>query len=141
MPSFVDAILSMKADVYKQQTSQDANTGSIRKTWIYYKTINCHAKGVISNSATRKTDAQNFGNTYDNVQMLEIRTKDKLTLREKITNIKDSNGNFIWTELNFPEDTPTVFEILGTTPLTDPFGNTIAFNSTVKRSENQEIGE
>lgn len=136
-----DAILSMKADVYRQAISQDSETGNINKTWSYYKTIDCLAKGVISNSVTRKTDAQNFGNTYDNVQMLQIRTNQKLTLREKITNIKDLSGKHIWTELDYPSDTPTVFEVIGTTPLTDPFGSTLAFDSTVKRSENQQLGQ
>jgi len=136
-----DAILSMKADVYRQESSQDLETGSINKIWSYYKTIDCSAKGVISNSVTRKTDAQNFGNTYDNVQMLQIRTNQKLTLREKVTNIKDADGKYIWTELDYPSDTPTVFEVIGTTPLTDPFGSTLAFDSTVKRSENQQIGQ
>ena len=131
----------MKADIYKQQSVQDPDTGHIQKTWIYYKTIDCHAKGVISNSATRKTDAQIFANTYENVQMLEIRTVERLTIKEKLTNIRDKDGNYIWVELNSPYDSPTVFEVIGTTPVTDPFGTTLAFNSTVKRSENQTIGD
>lgn len=141
MSMILNAVLSMTADIYRQQTVQDEETGHLQKNWIYYKTIDCHAKGIISNSTTRKTDAQSFGNTYENMQMLEIRTNDKLTIKEKITNIRDKNGNYIWTELNVPYDTPTVFEVIGTTPITDPFGTTLAFNSTVKRSENQTIGD
>lgn len=141
MSSIFNAVLAMTADIYRQQTVQDQDTGHIQKTWIYYKTIDCHAKGVISNSTTRKGNAQIFGNTYEDVQMLEIRTNSRLTIKEKITNIKDKDGNFLWTELNVPYDTPTVFEVIGTTPITDPFGTTLAFNSTVKRSENQGIGD
>jgi len=29
---------------------------------------------------------------------------------------------------------------MGTTPITDPFGKVIGYNSSVKRSENQQIG-
>jgi hypothetical protein len=141
MSSILNAVLAMTADVYRQQTIQDEDTGHMQKTWTYYKTINCHAKGVITNSTTRKSDAQVFGNTYENIQLLEIRSNSKLTIKEKITNIKDKDGNFIWTELNAPYDSPTVFEVIGTTPITDPFGTTLAFNSTIKRSENQVIGE
>lgn len=140
MSQIIGAVLAMTADIYRQENVQDPETGHLQKTWIYYKTIDCSAKGVISNSTTRKGDAQIFDNTYQNVQMLEIRTVDKLTIKEKITNIKDRNGNYIWTELNAPYDSPTVFEVIGTTPVTDPFGTTLAFNSTVKRSENQTIG-
>jgi hypothetical protein len=141
MNILVESLLSMKLDVYRQVDSQDPNTGAIKKEWTFFKTINCHAKGVISNSATaRGSDSQTFSNKYKNEQIVQIRTMDRLTTREKITNIRDSDDNVIWKELDFPSDTPTVFEIIGTTPLTDPFGKTIGFNSSVMRSENQQIG-
>jgi len=137
----VDAVFSMSLDIYSQTDIQDPDTGLIKKSWQYTKTIDCHAKSFISNSSSSRTgDRQQFGNIYENTQMLEIRTNNKLTLRQKISNIRDANGDYIWTELNFPEDTPTVFEVVGTTPITDPFGNTLAFSTIVKRSENQIIG-
>jgi hypothetical protein len=141
MNTIVDAVLSMKLDVYRQTDEQDPDTGAIKKQWIFYKTLPCHAKGVISNSSsTRTSDKQVMGNKYFNDQILQIRTAQRLTLREKITNIRDANNNYIWTEINSPNDTPTVFEIMGTTPITDPFGKVIGYNSSVKRSENQQIG-
>jgi len=141
MNTIVDAVLSMKLDVYRQTDEQDPDTGAIKKQWIFYKTLPCHAKGIISNSSsTRTSDKQVMGNKYFNDQVLQIRTAQRLTLREKITNIRDANNNYIWTEINSPNDTPTVFEIMGTTPITDPFGKVIGYNSSVKRSENQQIG-
>jgi hypothetical protein len=123
MIDIMEAVLSMKMDIY------------------YYKTLDCHAKGVITNSATtRSGDKQIFSNKYNNEQVIQVRTSERLTAREKITNIRDSNEEAIWTELNYPSDTPTVFEIIGTTPITDPFGQVLAYNSTLKRSENQQIG-
>jgi hypothetical protein len=141
MNDLIGSLLSMKVDVYRQIDRQDPNTGAIKKEWIFFKTINCHAKGVISNSATaRGSDSQTFSNKYKNEQIVQIRTMDRLTTREKITNIRDSDDNVIWKELDFPSDSPTVFEIIGTTPITDPFGKTMGFNSSVMRSENQQIG-
>jgi len=142
MYSIIDSMLSMKMDVYRQFDSQNSETGAIVKEWNYYKTIPCHAKGVITNSATaRAGDRQSFSNKYDNEQVIQIKTIEKITLREKITNITDKNKNVIWEELNFPTNTPTVFEVVGTTPVTDPFGTVIAYNSVLKRSENQQIGQ
>jgi hypothetical protein len=141
MIDLVDSVLSMKMDVYRQTDLQDPDTGAIVKEWIYYKTIDCSAKGVISNSSSTRTNSiQSFGTKYSNEEILQIRTSQRLTFREKITNIRDSKNNPIWVELNYPTDTPTVFEIIGSTPLTDGFGNIIAYNSVVKRSENQNIG-
>lgn len=136
----ISSVMPMKLDVYRQIDTQDANTGAIKKQWVYYKTLMCHAKGVISNSATKgNSDVQTMGNRYLNEQLVQVRTLEKLTLREKITNIRNKDGVVIWTELDTPNNEPTVFEIKGTTPLTDPFGSILAYNSIMKRSENQAI--
>lgn len=141
MYNLVEAVFSMRMDVYRQLDIQDPDTGAIKKEWTYYKTVPCHAKGVISNSATsRNGDRQVFDNRYRNEQVIEVRTSGRLTSREKVTNICNSDGQIIWAEIDFPTETPTVFEVVGTTPLTDPFGKVIAYNSTMKRSENQTIG-
>lgn len=141
MAGIVDSVLSMKLDVYRQTDTQDPNTGAIKKEWNFYKTLDCHAKGVISNSSTsRSSDKQVFSNKYINDQMIQVRTSERLTLREKITNIRNVDNIVIWAELDFPTETPTVFEITGTTPITDPFGKIIGYNSSLKRSENQVIG-
>lgn len=131
----------MKLDIYLQLDTQDENTGSIKKEWIFTRTAPCSAKGIISNSGSgRSGDKQVFNNRYINEQMLEIRTVEQITYREKITNVRDMSGNVIWKEINYPNNTPTVFEVISSTPITDPFGNILAYNSIAKRSENQEIG-
>jgi hypothetical protein len=137
----VDAAFSMRMDVYRQSETQNPYTGALNKEWNYYKTIPCYAKGVISNSSTaRSGDRQIIANKYTNTQFIEIRTTEKISIRDKITNITTQQGNIIWTELDYPTETPTVFEVIGTTPMTDPFGDVLAWNSTLKRSENQQIG-
>jgi len=141
MQDLIQSVLPMKLDVYRQIDSQNSDTGAIVKEWQYHRTVDCHAKGVISNSATtRSSDKQIFNNKYVNDQIIQVRTYDRLTTREKITNIRDMQNNYIWVELDFPTETPTVFEVMGTTPITDPFGRVIGYNSSMKRSENQQIG-
>lgn len=141
MQDLIQSVLPMKLDIYKQIDSQNSDTGAIVKEWQYYKTLDCHAKGVISNSATtRSSDKQIFNNKYVNDQIIQVRTEQRITTREKVTNIRDMQGNYIWVELDFPTETPTVFEVMGTTPITDPFGRVIGYNSSMKRSENQQIG-
>ena len=142
MNDLIDSVLSMQLDVYRQTEIQDADTGAIKREWNYHRTLDCYAKGVISNSATtRSSDKQVFSNKYMNDQIIQVRTSEKLTMREKVTNVRDAAGNVIWAESNSPTETPTVFEVIGTTPVTDPFGTVIAYNSSMKRSENQQIGQ
>ena len=137
----VGAAFTMNMDVYRQYDEQDPNTGAITKNWNYYQTVPCYAKGIISNSATaRSGDRQVFNNRYDSKQIIEVRTLEKLSIREKISNIRTEHGEVIWTELNYPTNSPTVFEVVGTTPMTDPFGDVLAWNSVLTRSENQQIG-
>ena len=99
MIDLVDSVLSMKMDVYRQTDLQNPDTGAIVKEWIYYKTIDCSAKGVISNSSSTRTNSiQSFGTKYSNEEILQVRTSQRLTFREKITNIRDAKGNAIWVE-------------------------------------------
>lgn len=140
MNSLVDSILTMKMDVYIQQDTQDPDTGAIKKQWMYSRTIACYAKGTISNVGATSSDSQTMGTRYSNKESIEIRSYGNVTLREKITNIRDSSDNVIWAELNYPTETPTVFEIIATTPITDPFGGILGYNCSARRSENQVIG-
>jgi hypothetical protein len=141
MYNIVETVFSMKMDIYQQSEIQDSDTGAIKKEWNYAKTVNCHAKAIISNSATsRSGNYQVFKDKYVNEQIVVIRTTDMITFREKITNIRSLDGKVIWEEINYPSNTPTVFEVIGTTPITDPYGGVLAYNTTVKRSENQIIG-
>lgn len=141
MLGLVESVLSMTMDVYRQSDRQDSDTGEMKKEWTFIQTLPCHAKGIISNSATtRSSDRQVFNNKYTNEQMLQIRTIERLMPNYKITNIKDSTGMVIWKEVNYPTETPTVFEVVGITPMLDALGRVIGYSTNLKRSENQTIG-
>jgi len=142
MYDLVDSVLPMFIDIYRQFETQDPATGSLKKEWQFNRTVACSAKGTISNSSTTASvDKQKFSTRYTNEQTLQIRTTTKLIFSEKITNIRGLDGTVIWEEINFPTNTPTVFEVTGITPITEPMGGIIGYNTTVKRSENQVIGQ
>ena len=116
MNDIIESVMMMRMDIYRQTDSQNVNSGALEKTWNYIKTIPCHAKGIITNSATtRSSDKQSFGNKYVNEELIQVRTIEKIFANQKITNITDSNGEVIWKELNYPTETPTVFEVIGVT--------------------------
>jgi hypothetical protein len=140
MLDVVDGLMSMKMDIYAQSEQQDPDTGAIVREFSYIKTIDCYARGIITESRNRSNDNQSFSNKYSNNQYIEARTSERLTPRDKIKNIRDASGKPIWYELNYPSDTPTVFDVVGTTPISDPFGNVLGYNSSLQRAENQQIG-
>lgn len=59
-----------------------------------------------------------------------------LTRRDRITDIRNSNGDLIWIE---EESTslPTVFEVTGVSPVTDPFGIPTKNFSLLERADDQ----
>ena len=140
MFDLVDGLMTMKMDVYRQTEQQDKDTGAMIREFSFIKTIDCYARGVITESRNRSNDSQKFSNKYLNNQYIEARTSDRLTARDKVKNIRDVNGKPIWYELNYPNDTDTVFDVVGTTPISDPFGNVVGYNSSLQRAENQQIG-
>jgi len=142
MYDLADSLLPFFMDVYVQADTQDESTGAMKREWQFTRTLPCSAKGHINNSSSRTAgDKQVLGNKYLNDQVLQVRTITRITLREKITNIRDAEGTVIWEETNFPNNTPTVFEVMGVTPITEPLGGVIGYNSTIKRSESQVIGQ
>jgi hypothetical protein len=142
MYAIVDSVFPMLMDVYKQFDTQDESTGALKKEWQFTRTVPCSAKGTVSNSSSRTAgDKQVFANKYVNDQVLQVRSATKVTFREKITNIRNLDGTVIWEEINFPNNTPTVFEVMGVTPMTEPFGGIVGYNATIKRSESQVIGQ
>jgi len=136
----VGSILSMKADVYSQMDTQDEDTGALRKTWAFTKTLPCFAKGSVSSSSGGK-DKQTYTTRFKDTESIQIRVDKFVSHRDKITNIRNNEGHVIWFELNYPTNTPTVFEVVGNTPITDPFGNVLGYNLLAQRSENQTIGD
>ena len=136
----IDGLMTMKMDIYRQQEQQDPDTGAMIREFSYIKTIDCYARGIITQSGTKGNDRQKFSNKYSNDQYIETRTSERLTPRDKVKNIRDVNGKPIWYELNYPNDTDTVFDVVGATPIADPFGNVVGYNSSLERAENQQIG-
>jgi len=63
--SFVGSVLNMSADIYTQQNTQDPDTGAIKRSWVYSKTIQCKISPVKIKGASTRTDNKSFGNTSD----------------------------------------------------------------------------
>ena len=77
----LESLLPYKLDLYIQSETQDINTGAIKKEWNYYKTLDCSAKGMVSNSTSvRANDRQEINNRYKNEQMIQIRSMEKTNI-------------------------------------------------------------
>jgi hypothetical protein len=136
----IESTLNMKMDIYEVIISQDENTGALVKKWGYKGTEPCLARGYISDTGRTGGSSEKIGERYENMERIIIETKYKSSKTQRITNIRNSKDEVIWFELiNNNYDTPTIFDVMGVTPVLDPFGQILSFNINAQRSEVQKL--
>jgi hypothetical protein len=61
----------------------------------------------------------------------------ELSKRDRVYNIKNRDGIVLWKEEEY-NGRPTVFEVLGVSPVTDPFGKLVEQHALLQRAEVQD---
>jgi hypothetical protein len=59
-----------------------------------------------------------------------------LTRRDRVTDIRNNRNVLLWKEEEF-DDSPTIFEVNGVTPIIDPFGTHVENSALLQRAEIQ----
>jgi hypothetical protein len=135
----------MQADVYYPSTNQ-SQYGNVSKVWMLDRTI---AGNFVPISAKRKEEiAPNINITTDKLITARVRSDIRISELEDgkaitnivITNIRDRNGNYIYTETAGPRiGKATLFEIATQEPFIGPFGTVEYHSLLLRRSENQGV--
>lgn len=132
---------------------QDPDTGEIIRVWepvdsdeeagVQPLTVECMVRGVIDGGIRVAGTTERFTpqGLYDNVDYAKMNFPADfvLTKRDRVTDIKNASGDTIWKEEEF-DDRGTVFEVLGITPILDPFGMHVENLALLKRAEVQQYG-
>jgi hypothetical protein len=127
------ALLNMTADVYLQQNRQDPTTGQIKREWIFDRKIICHVDIISSEGASTPDNNKNFGEKYSQEEKFRLKTKERLSKRTRLTNLKNRSGEVIFIENDQIDTPPTIFEIESHHPRLDPLGNVLYFESNLRR--------
>jgi len=140
-----DFIFPMQADVYYPIVDQGVY-GNVKKTWVLDKTIagNFNSVGgagkeeITPNvNITQKTSL--IGRVKTDIRVSSLDTPHSMT-NIILTNIRDKNCNYIYTETAGPRaGKSTIFEIATQEPFVGPFGGIEYYNLVVRRSENQAV--
>lgn len=133
----VEAKYAMLADIYRVQQKRDENTGEIKREWLYTETVPCLAKSIISSGVRTPSNDRTIDNRYIIEEIIKINTVEKLSRNSKITNIRDLKGQVLWEEAEVLNNPPTMFSIVGSTPIVDAFGQILEYETTLQRSEIQ----
>lgn len=129
---------------------QDPDTGEFVRVWTkdtdpntaldQKKTFKCIARGVTSAGASGQgnTEFFNADGTIKTVEFIRIQFSADVSLsrRDRITDITNRKGVVVWREEE-NGGAPTVFNILGITPVLDPWGNHIEYSASCQRAEVQ----
>lgn len=133
---------------------QDPDTGAIVRRWVEDPDttdavtveelrIPCIIRGVIDGGirVAGTTERYTPGGLYENIDYAKMQFPAGyvLTKRDKVTDVRNSVGDLIWKEEEF-DDKATVFDVLGVTPIVDPFGAHIENQALLQRSEVQQYG-
>lgn len=163
---------NMKADILRQSSGtstpsadghwedrQDPITGEIIRVWVpvgddpttpdnegvLAGTFPCMARGIIDGGIRVAGTTERWGETYVDIDYcrIEFPARVLLTKRDRVTNIRNRQGQILWLEEELGPDgagsfRATVFEVLGVTPVIDPFGNHTSNVAMLERAEVQQ---
>lgn len=120
-------------------TDTDPGTAGIQAA-----TFKCIARGIVDGGirvagTTERITPQGIIDSADYVQ-LQFPTSVEISKRDRVYNIKGSNGLLVWKEEEF-NGAATIFEVLGVTPILDPFGRHMENHALLKRAEVQSDGQ
>jgi hypothetical protein len=140
-----DFVYPLLADIYYPIVEQGAY-GNVKKQWVLDRTIAC-----FFNPASRKFKQDvviNTSITIDNSLVGRVRTDITENKGNElysitniiITNIRDKNGDIIYTESSgIRKGQPTIFEISTSNPIVGPFGKIEYYKLVITRSDNQAV--
>lgn len=120
-------------------TQDDPETPEDEKAEAGLESFRCEARGIIDGGIRVAGTTERFSDVYENIDYVKISFPASVSLskRDRVTNIRDPKGNIIWKEEEQPNKPPTVFNVMGVTPIVDPFGRHIESQALLERAETQ----
>lgn len=127
---------------------QDEDSGSIVRVWVTddpdtpamegLTGIPCLVRGVIDGGIRVAGTTERFSEIYESVDWAKMTFPANITItkRDKVTNVR-GGGKIIWTEEEAEGNKPTVFNVMGVTPVLDPFGRHVENVALLQRAEVQ----
>lgn len=131
------SVFTMTADVFSQISEQDESTNAIVRRWVLLKNISCSVIPIRESGGSATSDNKTFGKDY--VEELEVKmyTLEKLSKRWRVTSIKNSQKQDLYTEIDRISEPSTIFEVYASHPIFDMYGNIQYFENHLKRTQVQ----
>jgi hypothetical protein len=127
----------MRAEVLYQITEQDESTNEISRRWATLKFIKCSILPINESGGSSTSDNKSFSKEYIEELETKMYTKEQLSKRWRISNIKNQNNVDIYQEVDKVSSPNTVFEVHGSHPILDMFGNIQYYENHLRRVQVQ----
>lgn len=126
----------LKADVHRKIRTLDENTGQVRYSWTFQKTIDCTISPFVSTSFKAQPTNEAFGEEYEKIQYIKMKTAEPLARDVRITNIRNDNG-VIYREFELSGAPATHYNTMGSAAILDPFGDVVQYDTLLQRATDQ----
>jgi hypothetical protein len=135
--SLVGSVMNMTADIFVQQNNQSPTSGVITREWAYEETIRCNISPIKSSGASSRGDGKRFNvgknNEYEERLELKMKCLVPVSKRWRISGIRSSDGHQVYTEIDRYDNPDTIFEVIASHAVLDPFGKVSHYEITLQR--------
>lgn len=132
---FSSAGYPLKADLYITVRTSSAS-GQIVRMRKFWKTVNCAVISFSSTSFKAQGTNETFGEVYEKMNYITLKTKESLGRNVQVTNIRNDD-QVIFREVELKESPATWFNANGSAPKIDPFGAIMEYETLLNRAEQQ----
>lgn len=97
------------------------------------------ARGIMDGGIRVAGTTERFSEIYENVDWVKavFPKNTSITKRDRVTNIR-SHGEVVWSNEEADGNVPTVFNVMGVTPVLDPFARVLELSVLLQRAEVQD---
>lgn len=146
---------NLNPDNVTWEYQQDPDSGAIVRRWqdntltpnvdertsrLILPNVPLMARGVIDGGIRVAGTTERFSETYENVDWVKATfgKETSITKRDQVTNIRNKRSlELLWREEEISGSPATVFNVMGVTPVFDPFSRLVEYAVLLERSEVQ----
>ena len=129
--------MNMSADIYKQQNKQSSSSGTVRREWVYDRTVRCKIEPLKSSGGGNRYDNKRFDigkhNEYDEKLQLKMKVIVPMSKRWRVQNVRSNDGKQVYIEIDKIDAPDTIFEVISSHAVLDPFGRISYYEVTLQR--------
>ncbi len=127
----------MSADILIQQNQQSESSGVLLREWVYNKTIQCKIEPIKSGGASNRSDNKRFDigkhNEYDEKLQLKMKCLTPFSKRWRVSGIRTNDGKQVYFEIDKYDMPDTIFDVVSSHAVLDPFGKISYYEITLQR--------